>query len=163
MSIFPRKNNCARIMCTLYKVLRKKMIKTNAKVHGNAKPAKLYSSRDAWSLLKREEMQTQITQTSGGIYKREKKATRSSCSTASHYKPREEKGHVVWAGIYFRNESGRFLPPFPFFRSGKTNARFSIFADPRNSIRRPRTTILGNISCNERKSYIVTIRLMSLF
>lgn len=34
-------------------------------------------------------------------------------------KPGERRGHVVWAGIYFRNESGRFLSLFPFFRSGE--------------------------------------------
>lgn len=91
-----------------------------------------------------------------------KKITRGSCSTASHI---NRGGHTLSGrGFIFGADLVAF---FRFFR-------FSILTKPAQSltflpvrkiprtIRRPCATIPGSISYNERKLYILTIRLMSL-
>jgi len=110
------------------KIFHKRMVKTNTEIYVNAKLVSQSRIHAAEMCFYSEETQTRIAQTSGGIYKREKKS--GSCSTASHINRRGTR--VVWTGIYFRSRSGRFLSLFPFFHPGETGTRFSIFASPRN-------------------------------
>lgn len=143
------------------------MAKTNAEIHGNAKLAKLVSRSQEFmqqkcvSIQKRRKLESRRRPTE--FTSERKKATRGSCSTATHIN-REGRGtHVVWTGIYFRSGSGRFLSLFPFFRSGETGARFSIFAGPRNPAFHPSFSLQEILAITNENRIYVLIRLMSLF